>query len=276
MHLRIMADGKLKIGFIALLLLLPSTALAQDSKARRASATRKAEAVVVARAGEPNALTKDHDELIKATETYKSSLRDLLALREQRLAQATEDLNKLRELYRDGIISRQSFEKSEATIVELKGQVEEVHHKLKAADQMLAEALVEPEVITTPLAAAAPRTSSVKRVAYIRNIGSGNWSISEAAKIESFFAGRFGRHLPVSAYGQSELHNRWGYDHRNAMDVALHPDSPEGQALIAYLSSQRIPFLAFRQAVPGSATGPHIHIGRPSSKNRAQWWDIRQ
>lgn len=269
-----MADGTLKIGIIALLLLLvPSAAFAQDSKSRRTSATRKPqpETVVVARADRPGTLTKDHDALVKATETYKSSLRDLLALREQRVAQATEDLNKLRELYRDGIISRQAFEKSEATIVELRGQVEEVHHKLKAADQMLAEALVESEVVAAaPLAAAAPRGSSVKRVAYIRNIGSGNWTISEAAKIESFFAGRFGRHLPVSAYGQSELHNRWGYDHRNAMDVALHPDSPEGQALIAYLTSQRIPFLAFRQAVPGSATGPHIHIGRPSSKNWAQ------
>jgi hypothetical protein len=70
----------------------------------------------------------------------------------------------------------------------------------------------------------------------------------------------------VSAYGQSDLHNRWGYDHRNAMDVAVHPDSPDGQALLAYLTSQRIPFQAFRQAVSGSATGPHIHIGRPSSK----------
>ncbi|HYY58977.1 MAG TPA: hypothetical protein VE842_16730, partial [Pyrinomonadaceae bacterium] len=144
--------------------------------------------------------------------------------------------------------------------------------KIKAADQMLAEALLESEIAATPLATAAPMpaVSTVRRVAYIRYAGSGSWSISEAGKIESFFAGRFGRHLPVSAYGQSELHNRWGYDHRNALDVAVHPDSAEGQALMAYLSSQRIPFLAFRQAVAGSATGPHIHIGRPSSKTWAQ------
>ena len=258
---------------IALLTLAPSLAFGQDSRAGRAAATRKpqAETVVVSRADERETLSKDHDALIKATETYKSSLRDLLALRENRLAQAAEDLNKLKELYRDGIISRQAFEKSEAALAELKGQVEEVHHKLKAADQMLAEALVESEAVAAaPLAAAAPRGSSVRRVAYIRNIGSGNWSLSESVKIENFFAGRFGRHLPVSAYGQSELHNRWGYDHRNALDVALHPDSPEGLALMAYLTSQRIPFLAFRQAVPGSATGPHIHIGRPSSKTWTQ------
>jgi hypothetical protein len=268
-----MADGKLKIGLIALLLLMPSSLFAQGSQRQRASATQRAQAetVVVSRANEPEVLSKDHDALVKATETYKSSLRDLLALRESKVAQAAEDLNKIRELYKDGIISRLDFEKSEAALVELKGQVEEVQQKLKAADQMLAEALVESEAVAAaPLAAAASLGSSVKRVAYIRSAGSGNWSLSESAKIESFFFGQFGRHLPVSAYGQSELHNRWGYDHRNAMDVALHPDSPEGQALIAYLTSQRIPFLAFRQAVPGSATGPHIHIGRPSSKTWIQ------
>jgi hypothetical protein len=50
------------------------------------------------------------------------------------------------------------------------------------------------------------------------------------------------------------------------MDVAVQPDSPEGEALMAYLRSQGIPFIAFRHAVPGSATGAHIHIGRPSHR----------
>jgi len=57
-----------------------------------------------------------------------------------------------------------------------------------------------------------------------------------------------------------------GYDHRNAVDVALHPDSAEGKALINHLQNQGIPFLAFRAAVPGVATGPHIHIGNPSHR----------
>ena len=64
-----MADGKLKIVIIALLLLLPSLAPAQESKARRAAPARKpqAETVVVSRADERVAPTRDHDELIKAT-----------------------------------------------------------------------------------------------------------------------------------------------------------------------------------------------------------------
>jgi hypothetical protein len=50
------------------------------------------------------------------------------------------------------------------------------------------------------------------------------------------------------------------------MDVGVHPDSSEGQALVNYLRKSGIPFLAFRTAVPGSATGPHIHIGPPSGR----------
>jgi hypothetical protein len=72
--------------------------------------------------------------------------------------------------------------------------------------------------------------------------------------------------LPTSAVGQSVTHNQLGYDHRNAVDVALHPDSSEGKALISYLQNQGIPFLAFRAAIPGVATGPHIHIGSPSRR----------
>lgn len=96
--------------------------------------------------------------------------------------------------------------------------------------------------------------------------GSGNWKISDSLRVKSFFLSRFGRPLPLTALGQSDLHTRWGYDHRQGMDVGLHPDSVEGRGLIAFLRSEEIPFLIFRQAVPGVATGPHIHVGNPSRR----------
>lgn len=86
--------------------------------------------------------------------------------------------------------------------------------------------------------------------------------------VKKFFQSRFGRTLPVSAFGQTSLHARMGFDHRNGIDVALHPDSAEGRELLVYLRSQGIPFIAFRHAIRGSATGPHIHIGNPSPRNR--------
>ena len=77
---------------------------------------------------------------------------------------------------------------------------------------------------------------------------------------------RFGRALPIHVFGQSPLHDRWNYDHRNAMDIGLNPGSREGQALVEYLRANGIPFLAFHFAIPGVATGPHIHVGLPSRR----------
>lgn len=98
--------------------------------------------------------------------------------------------------------------------------------------------------------------------------GTRKWTIADAPKVESFFVSRFNRPLPLTAFGQSELHNRWGLDHRQSMDIGLHPDSVEGKALIRFLIGEGIPFLAFRSSVPGVATGPHIHIGHGSSRLR--------
>jgi len=100
--------------------------------------------------------------------------------------------------------------------------------------------------------------------------GPGRWKISDSTRVENFFMSRFKRPLPLTAFGQSELHNRWGLDHRNSMDVGLHPDSLEGKALIQFLTSEQIPFLAFRTSVPGVATGPHIHVGNASHRMARQ------
>jgi hypothetical protein len=100
----------------------------------------------------------------------------------------------------------------------------------------------------------------------IRFNGETAWRLPDAAKIEKFFLNTFGRALPISALGQTATHERLRFDHRNAMDVALHPDSKEGQSLLNYLRQAGIPFIAFRNAVPGAATGAHIHIGKPSPR----------
>jgi hypothetical protein len=93
------------------------------------------------------------------------------------------------------------------------------------------------------------------------------WSLAEATKVKDFFLAKFNRPLPLSAFGQSDLHTRWGLDHRNGMDVNLHPDSAEGRALVAFLRAESIPFLVFRGPIPGVATGPHIHVGNRSPRS---------
>ena len=95
----------------------------------------------------------------------------------------------------------------------------------------------------------------------------GRWRLADAGKVKEFFLARFNRPLPLSAFGQSDLHTRWGLDHRNGMDVNLHPDSAEGRALIEFLRAESIPFLVFRGPIPGVATGPHIHVGNRSPRS---------
>jgi hypothetical protein len=100
----------------------------------------------------------------------------------------------------------------------------------------------------------------------------GEQAIAAASKvkierdIKSFFISKFGRTLPVSAFGQTRLHSRFGFDHRNGVDVALNPDSLQGRALVGKLRGFGVPFIAFRKAIPGVATGAHIHVGRPSPR----------
>ena len=82
----------------------------------------------------------------------------------------------------------------------------------------------------------------------------------------TFFQDTFQRSLPIGVFGQGAIHDRWRLDHRNAMDLSVNPDGAEGQALINFLRGNGIPFSAFREAIPGTATGPHIHVGRPSHR----------
>ncbi len=103
--------------------------------------------------------------------------------------------------------------------------------------------------------------------ACIRYAGQGHWTLAMLmAKVRKFYVGEFGQQPRVTALGQSLTHNQLGFDHRHALDIGVHPDSQEGQALMDFLRAQKIPFIAIRKAIPGSATAPHIHIGRPSNR----------
>ena len=136
-----------------------------------------------------------------------------------------------------------------------------------SADDQIAGVLMETaadEQIAKNLSLARQRL--VRTASFVRFAGGPGWNIGEAWKIQRFFSDSFRRELPIAVFGQGAIHNRWRLDHRNAMDISLHPDTPEGQALLNFLQRNGIPYLAFRGAIPGTATGPHIHIGKPSHR----------
>jgi hypothetical protein len=96
--------------------------------------------------------------------------------------------------------------------------------------------------------------------------GSGGFTEEEFRRIEKAFVLHFAKPMPISALGETAVHRALGFDHRGRVDVALNPDQPEGKWLREYLEANRIPFFAFWQAVPGKATGAHIHIGPMSTR----------
>lgn len=110
----------------------------------------------------------------------------------------------------------------------------------------------------------------MEKGALIRYNGKARWSLADAGKAQRFFSEKFGHLLPISALGQTPFHDRMKFDHRDAVDVALHPDSSEGKTLMDYLRLSGIPFMAFRSGLPGSASGAHIHIGKPSLRTAAR------
>jgi hypothetical protein len=205
--------------------------------------------------------TKATSQVVVAANQYKKSVETLIPLYEKAAASASEALEKRKELFAKGLISRRELEAGEEALKGAQSELNQARGQLAESDQAIANAMAERAVGRNW---ANPKSYGAKP-AIMRNAGVGGWAIAQASKVQSFFASKFGQQLPISAYGQSATHNRMGLDHRNSVDVALHPDSDEGSALIAYLRSNGIPFLAFRSAVPGAATGAHIHIGYPSS-----------
>ncbi len=96
--------------------------------------------------------------------------------------------------------------------------------------------------------------------------GDGVFNMGTFSRVESEFEKKFGKPMPVSAMGETNTHKSLGFDHRGRVDVALHPDQPEGRWLLEYLVDNHIPYFAFRHAVPGKATGAHIHLGPGSTR----------
>jgi len=212
-------------------------------------------------------LARLREEFIKATKDYQASLEKLRASYEKSVTKAAAELQKSQELFAAGLLSKKEVEKSGSELAQAKEKVADVDRRMASASTQIADTLLEAEAEakfarTKPI----PRGSLVKSAAMIRYNGGSSWVLSDAWRVQKFFQDAFKRPLPVAVFGQGSIHDRWRLDHHNSMDVSLHPDGPEGQALLGYLRANGIPFLAFRQAIPGTATGPHIHVGRPSHR----------
>jgi len=211
-------------------------------------------------------LAKLREEFVNATNEYKVSLAKLQAIYERNVKSAEERLAQSQKLLAEGLISKNQLAESESALAAANDKVNEAKSQMANADSQIADTLLEAQAESQLAKTRLRKGGLLRTTAYVRYAGTGGWALSEAWKVQRFFMDTFKRQLPIGVFGQGAIHERWRLDHRNSMDVSLHPDGPEGQALLNYLRANGIPFLAFRSAIPGTATGPHIHVGRPSHR----------
>jgi alkylated DNA nucleotide flippase Atl1 len=210
-----------------------------------------------------DAIDSARAEMLRTAREYRTSLDRVLELQEEAAGRAAATAAERRALAEEGILSRREAEQSEAAAAAAEEAVARTRASIAQADALVVEAEAERHIAELP---PAPLGETYVTPTLVRHMGGRAWSLAMAPTLGRLFADRFGRSLPVSAFGQTAVHDRLGFDHRNAIDVAVHPDSTEGQALMAWLRERGVSYLAFRGAVPGASTGAHIHIGDPSPR----------
>src|SRR5215208_1260360 len=163
----------------------PASALQKSRPpARRKKATAaqsKAEAPPV------NEVARLREQLVQATKEYKASLEQLIKHYEANVKRAGERLDKTRELYKEGLISKRALDDDEQALKIARAEVAKVEGQLKSADVQIAETLVEAEAEEAAAKAlaqakAARRSAGglLTTTAYIRYGGSRAWSLGEA------------------------------------------------------------------------------------------------
>jgi hypothetical protein len=185
----------------------------------------------------------------------------LLSAYEHAQSKLRAEVIRRRKLAQDGAVTKASVSEAEQEFVAALRKVHAMQAQVLETKIAITEAVLGEKVDRMPIL---EKNVFRETDTIARFTGGTHWSLKDAPAIQKYFAQTFGYSLPVSAYGQSATHDRLGLDHHNAMDVALYPESSEGQAMISHLRQAGIPFIVFKTAVAGAATGPHIHIGRPS------------
>ena len=183
---------------------------------------------------------------------------DMLAAAQRRFDRQAAAVNERQKLLDMGVISRAEMEGVRAEL-EIRRHVLDLAHdrvRLEAQREMIGEEQMLERAMD----------SGTSHKAMLKFDGDGHFDTEDLAVISSEFEQQFHYPLPITARGQTSLHQSLGFDHRGKVDVGLNPETPEGIWLRHFLEDHQVPYIAFRAAVPGSATAPHIHLGTGSTR----------
>jgi hypothetical protein len=186
---------------------------------------------------------------------------DMLAAAKRRLERRQQEFAEARKLVDAGAAARDSLAAFNFGI-DMANKEYGLAESRAALVRELAQMANQEEALSLTLTTAPAEAPAIAE----RHDGDGVFDMVMFAGVQTAFQREFGQSLPVSAMGETAVHRALGFDHRGRVDVALSPDSAEGEWLRLYLTVKRIPYFVFRQAVPGKATGAHIHIGPMSTR----------
>jgi hypothetical protein len=202
-------------------------------------------------------------DVARATQKYRDAVARSIPVHEAQVQEAVDALEERRQLHKAGVLSAAYVEQAERDLVTAQRDLEDARVAIEEADRILVEASLQGRL--APLAPL-PRGAYEDVATLVRFNGTSPWSLKDVPTLKRRFADAFGRALPISAFGQTKVHDRLGLDHRTAIDVAVHPDSAEGRWLMQYLRQAGFPFIGVRAEVSGSSTGAHIHVGAASPR----------
>jgi len=188
--------------------------------------------------------------------------REMVAAANRRLEREQRKLAHLQKLVDAGVLARGELAPTEQEIESRQLTVDLAKSRAQLLDE-IAEIARREDALESATVVPPGELPAMERFG-----GDGTFSSQDLKTVTVAYSLAFKRSLPISANGATASHRALGFDHRGRVDVALSPDQPEGVWLRAYLEKKDIPYYAFRGAIPGKATGAHIHIGPGSTRIR--------
>lgn len=203
---------------------------------------------------------------LTAQDLTEDQAREMIAAAQRRYDRQKAKLEQQERLVDAGVMARGELQSVQEELASRQLTLDLANSRAKLIEEIMASARREIELEQSAKIQPAP---SVGGAVMVHFEGDVQISPADIQRIADAYQRQFHKPLPVSANGETNAHRALGFDHRGRVDVAVNPDQKEGVWLRAYLEKNDIPYYAFRTAVPGKATGAHIHIGPGSARLRA-------
>ncbi len=198
---------------------------------------------------------------VRVQDMTTDEARSMVEAAQRRVDRQSKTVSERQILLDKGIMARSELAAFQDELDSRRRVLELAQNRVKLVDDLRQMADVEQRLERATL-----NGSAALKDVMIRYDGNGLFDLGDLPTISSEFEKHFHHALPISALGQTLVHQSMGLDHRNRVDVALNPDQAEGIWLRQLLERLHVPYLAFRSAVMGAATAPHIHIGTGSTR----------